>query len=55
MRYYYATLDENDIVKGVSNLSGEVNQPNMISIDEAIYDSDLIGKKYVNGEFIEIK
>ena len=51
MRYYYATLDENNIVKGVSNLSGEVNQPNMISIDT--YDDTLIGKKYIDGEFIE--
>ena len=51
MRYYYATLDEDNIVKGVSNLSGQVEQPNMISINE--YDDTLIGKLYINGEFVE--
>ena len=51
MRYYYATLDENNIVTGVSNLSGEIIQANMISIDK--YDNTLIGKKYINGEFVE--
>jgi len=53
MRYYYTNLNDNNIVKGISNLSGEVVQPHMIRIDE--YDESLIGKKYENGEFVEIQ
>ena len=53
MRYYYATLNESNIVKGVSNLSGQVNQANMIEIDEDTYNADILGKLYINGEFIE--
>jgi hypothetical protein len=40
----YAQLDENNIVVAVSQLSGEVDAPNMIEIPE--YDTSLLGKKY---------
>lgn len=53
MRYYYAKLTEDGIVKGISNLSGEVDQPNMIAIDEETYNSDILGKLYQDGQFIE--
>ncbi len=51
MRYYYAMINENNIVIGVSNLSGEVEQPDMIRIDE--YDGSLLGKLYEDNEFKE--
>lgn len=42
--FNYAQLDSNDIVVGVSSLSGEVTRDNMIPIQFA--DEELIGKKY---------
>jgi len=45
--FYYAQLDENNICIGVSQLSGEVSETNMILLER--YDMSLIGKKYNNG------
>ena len=44
---FYAQLNENNICTGVSQLSGEVLQENMIEIPSA--DSALLWKKYENG------
>ena len=46
MRWYYAQIDENNICVGISDLSGEVNAPDMIKIDN--YNEALLGKKYNN-------
>lgn len=42
--FYYAVLNENDICTGVSQLSGEVNFPNNITIDSL--EKDVVWKKY---------
>lgn len=53
MEYFcYAQIDENNICYSVAQLSGTVDSPNMIRIDS--YDNSLLGKKYDNGEWIEI-
>ena len=52
MNIMYAQLGNNGIIVGISQLSGEVIQDNMIEISE--YDTELLGKKYVNGEFIDV-
>lgn len=44
--FYYAQIDENNICIGVSQLSGEINAPNMILLES--YDASLLGKKYNN-------
>ena len=44
---FYAQLNENNICVGVSQLSGKVNNYNMIEIDS--YDYDYMWKKYENG------
>ncbi len=46
---YYAQLDENNICMGISRLSGEVNQPNMVRIDE--FNENYVWRKYENGEW----
>lgn len=49
--YRYAIINiETGIIEGISNLTGEVNKPDMILITE---DFDITNKKYVNGEWIE--
>lgn len=50
--FYYAQLNDLNICVAVSQLSGEVNLPNMISLESQ--DVDLIGKKYNNGVWEEI-
>lgn len=49
--YQYAQINENNIVVGVSGLSGIVEQPNMILVDEDV--TVLIGYLYdqETGEF----
>ena len=42
MNYYYAQLSDINLVIGISDLSGEVKQENMISISS--YDLSLLGK-----------
>lgn len=49
--FNYAQLDENGICVGVSQLTGEVESPLLVRLDEC--DAELIGKKYENGEFAE--
>ena len=53
MGYYYATIDENNICKGISDLNGEVNLPNMLKLNE--YDASLLGKKYNKGLWEEVE
>lgn len=53
MAYYYAQLNENNICIGVSQLSGEVDGINMISISSM--DTDYIWRKYENGQWSEEK
>lgn len=52
MSYIYAQIDENNICHGVSDLSGEKFEKNLIRIENL--DSDLIGKKYVDGRWLEM-
>jgi len=48
----YAQLDMNNICVGLSQLSGEVQAPNMLQIEN--YDTTLMGKKYENGVWVEV-
>lgn len=41
---HYAQIDSNNIVIGISMLSGEIENEKMIPIKE--YDIELLGKKY---------
>ena len=51
MNYYYTQLNEHNIVIGVSDLSGPVDLPDMISIPS--YDETLLGKLWTGTEFID--
>lgn len=51
--FIYAELNENNICKAVSELSGEVVKDTMIRID--LYDETLLGKIYDNGNWIEVE
>lgn len=51
MYYYYTQLNEDNIVVGVSELSGPVECPYMISIES--YDETLMGKLWTGTEFID--
>lgn len=54
MRYCYAQIiPETGYVLGISELSGEINSSEMISIPEPNYE--LINKRYTNGKFIGLK
>ncbi|MBU3098756.1 MULTISPECIES: hypothetical protein [Clostridium] len=46
---FYATLNENKICTGISQLSGEVIQDDMIEITSA--DASYMWKKYENGKW----
>lgn len=48
---YYAQLNENYICIGISCLSSKVESEKMIAISSN--DTSPLGKKYVDGEFIE--
>lgn len=52
MAYIYAELDENNICKAVSDLSGEVIADTMIPLET--YDTSLLGMKYVEGVWEEV-
>lgn len=41
--YHYAQIDDNGYIVGVSHLSGEMSEPNLIQIDE---DFDPTNKKW---------
>ena len=43
MYVHYAQIDENGYIVGISHLSGEVSEPNLIQIDE---DFDPTNKKW---------
>ena len=53
MAYSYAELDENNICKAVSQLSGEVIADTMIPLET--YDTSLLGKRYEDGEWVEVE
>jgi hypothetical protein len=46
MPYYYAQINENNIVISMSQLTGEVTASNMIPLTEEEYLKDLLGKWY---------
>lgn len=50
---FYAQLNENAVVIGITQTSKEIKSANMIEISN--YDTDLLGRKYENGEYSEIK
>lgn len=50
--FIYAELNENNICKAVSELSGEVIKDTMIPLET--YDDSLLGKRYDNGEWVEV-
>lgn len=52
MAYIYAELDENNICKAISDLSGEVIAGTMIPLET--YDTSLLGKKYADGVWEEV-
>lgn len=49
----YALLDSDGIVMGYSELSGQVNDPNMVELSPGVDPSPLLGKKYQSGEFVD--
>lgn len=49
MAKFYAQIDANSICIGISQLSGEVDKADMITIESL--DSDLIWRKYENGQW----
>lgn len=49
---YYAQLNENNICFCVACLSGEMTEPNFVKLD--FYDTSVLGKEYVNGEWVEV-
>ena len=50
---FYAQLNENNICIGISQLSGEVKQENMIEIESL--DNDLMWRKYEHSEWSTVK
>lgn len=52
MAYIYAELDENNICYAVSQLSGAVIADTMIPLET--YDTSLLGKRYEDGEWVEV-
>ena len=51
--YYYAQINTDGICLAVSELSGEVKADNMIRLES--YDASLLGKRYVDGEWLEVE
>jgi hypothetical protein len=49
MLYLYAQIDRNNICAGISQLSGVIEQSDMIPLTEEEYTDDLIGRLYENG------
>ena len=49
----YAQLNEESICIGVSQLSGKIENEKMIEIES--YDTSLLGKKYMNENWEEVK
>ena len=55
MDHLYAELNENNVCIGISQLAGEVEQPNMIPLTESEFTPELLGKKYNDGIWEEIE
>ena len=53
MSYHYAQIDSGGICFAISELSGEVNVDDMIRVKS--YDVSLLGKQYVDGEWIDVE
>ncbi len=53
MIYAILKKDGSGIVKGISDLAGEVTDPLMIEISE--YDESIMGKKWENGQFVAVE
>lgn len=53
MRYLYAQIDENGVAVAVSELSGEVEQANMIRLDAGA--GDVLGRRWSGGKWIEVE
>lgn len=49
---FYAQINENNICVAVSNLTEKVQDTRLIPI--GFMDVELIGKKYENGEWVEV-
>lgn len=49
---FYAQINENNICVAVSNLTEKVQDTRLIQI--GFMDVELIGKKYKNGEWVEV-
>lgn len=50
MVHYYAQINIDGRVYAVTQTAGEISADNMIAIDS--FDESLLGKLYLNGEFI---
>ena len=48
---FYATVNDEGIVNGVSDLAGKVNDPLMIEISH--FDQSLMGKRWTGTEFVD--
>lgn len=48
---YYAQIDDDNICRGVSQLSGHVDNPDMIEIES--YDMSLMGKMWTGSVWVE--
>lgn len=49
-RHYYAQIEEGGLVVAISDLSAEVNKPELIAI--ASMDACLLGDTYADGVFV---
>ena len=52
MGYYYAQLNNENICNGVSDLSGEIFDDNLVRLET--YDLTVLGKRYNNGVWEEV-
>lgn len=53
--FYYALVDTNNICTAVYAMPAAISGASYVEITEALYnDPTLIGKKYVNGEWVEV-
>lgn len=52
MGYYYAQLNNKNICNGVSDLSGEIFDDNLVRLET--YDLTVLGKHYNNGVWEEV-
>ena len=49
--YYYAQINAERTVIGISELSGESNQPDMIPLEE--YNTNKLGWRFIDNEWLE--